>query len=75
MEGYLDTRGMAYLAIAICDRCKIKYPLADLFSDGNIRSLKVCLQCRDDYDPWRLPAAHGEVISLMYPRPDVPIDG
>jgi len=75
MEGYLDTRGMQYLTVAICDRCKFKYPLADLFSDGNIPSLKVCLRCRDEFDPWRLPSAQGEVISLQYPRPDVPIDG
>lgn len=75
MEGYLDTRGMAYLSIAICDRCKIKRPLADLVSDGNIPSLKVCRRCSDEYDPWRLPAAQGEVISLRFPRPDVPIDG
>ena len=75
MSMWLNTRGNSVLSIAICDRCKIKYPLADLFSDGNIPSLKVCLQCRDDYDPWRLPAAQGEVISLQYPRPDVPLDG
>ena len=74
MEGYLDTRGMQYLAIAICDRCKVKYPLADLRSDGNIPSLKVCNGCNDAYDPWRLPAAQGEVISLQYPRPDVSLD-
>ena len=74
MEGYLDTRGKQYLAIAICDRCKMKLPLGDLYSDGNIPSLKVCLPCRDEYDPWRLPAAQGEDISLQYPRPDLPLD-
>jgi hypothetical protein len=74
MEGYLDTRGMQYLAIAICDRCKIKHPLADLYADGNIPSLKVCLSCRDAYDPWRLPARSPDQITLRYPRPDVPLD-
>ena len=69
-EGFLDTRGKQWLAIGICDRCKRKFPLEELWSDRNNPALKVC---RNDLDPWRLPANVEDNIVLRYPRPDVPL--
>lgn len=70
MEGYLDTRGMQYLAIGICGRCSKKYPLEELFSDPNFPGLKVCRKDLDYYDPWREPSPAPENIALRYARPD-----
>ena len=74
MEGYLDTRGMQYLAIAICDRCKMKRPIDEQMSDPNFPGLRVCQQgCADEKDPYRLPARKTERITLQFPRPDVSV--
>jgi hypothetical protein len=70
VEGFLDTRGKKWLAIGICDRCKRKFPLEELWSDRNSPALKVCREDLDEYDPYRLPARSGEQISLRFPRPD-----
>lgn len=70
VEGFLDTRGKQWLTIGICDRCKRKFPLEELWSDRNNPALKVCKEDIDDYDPWRLPSREGEQIALRYPRPD-----
>lgn len=70
VEGFLDTRGRQYLGIGICDRCKRKFPLDELWTDRNNPGLKVCKQDIDEYDPWRLPVREGEQVALMYPRPD-----
>ena len=71
MEGYIDTRGKQFLAIAICDRCSRKFPLEELYSDPNSPGLKVCAEDRDVLDPWRLPSPAPEVLVLRHPRPDV----
>lgn len=73
MSLYLNTRGYASVAIAVCDRCKMKRPLSTLVADGNTPGLRVCPGCSDNFDPWRLPARVSENISLQYPRPDVPL--
>ncbi len=74
MPRYLDTRGNATLAIAICDRCKRKRPYDALVSDLNTPGLRVCKEtCNDLYDPWRLPARKTEDITLDHPRPDEPL--
>lgn len=70
VEGFLDTRGKKWLAIGICDRCKRKFPLEELWSDRNSPALKVCRDDLDEYDPYRLPARAGEHIALRFPRPD-----
>lgn len=70
MKGFLDTRGMQHLAIGICGRCSLKYPIDELFSDPNFPGLKVCKKDLDVYDPWREPAPAPENIALMYARPD-----
>lgn len=70
---YLDTRGRSTLGIGICGRCSRKMSLDDLYSDPNYPGLMVCLEDRDEYDPYRLPARQPEVISLRFARPDASI--
>jgi len=74
MSVYLDTLGKTTLAIGICGRCSRKFSLDDLYSDPNYPGLKVCKVDVDDYDPYRLPARQPEKISLLFARPDTPIE-
>lgn len=71
MSLYLDTTGKASLAIAICDRCSVKYAWSDLGPDPNSPGLRVCKECTDELDPYRLPARATETITLLWARPDV----
>lgn len=74
MPKFLDTTGMASLAIAVCDRCKMKRPFSSLQSDPNFPGLRVCDQgCKDNMDPYRLAARKTERINLRFPRPDVSV--
>jgi hypothetical protein len=74
MPIFLDTRGYSSLAIAVCDRCKMKRPLSVLQSDPNFPGLRVCDEgCKDQFDPYRLPARQTERINLRFPRPDVSV--
>jgi len=73
MSRYLDTRGLSSVAIGVCDRCKLKYSITELMADGNAPGLRVCVDCRDVLDPYRLPARKSENIVLRYPRPDEPL--
>jgi len=73
MSLYLNTRGMASVAIAVCDRCHTKQPYSKLVADGNSPGLRVCPQCSDKLDPWRLPARQSENITIEHPRPDEPL--
>lgn len=70
MSLYLDTSGHASRAVALCDRCHVKVPYSTLVADGNSPGLRVCPECSDRLDPWRLPARQSEDITLRYPRPD-----
>ena len=70
-EGFLDTRGEQWLAIGLCDRCKRKFPLEELWSDRNNPALKVC--ANDIDDPYRIPANVEDNIVLRHPRPDTPL--
>jgi len=74
MSIYLDTLGKTTLAIGICGRCSRKFSLDDLYSDPNYPGLRVCKVDVDDYDPYRLPARQPEKISLLFARPDTPIE-
>ena len=65
----VSTKGNT-VAIAMCDRCKLKVPYTTLMADGNSPGLRVCPKCRDDKDPYRYAARQTENISLRYPRPD-----
>jgi len=74
MAIFLDTRGYSDIAIAICDRCRMKRPHAELSKDPNFPGLMVCEQgCKDDFDPYRLPARKTEKITIRFPRPDADI--
>lgn len=74
MPRFLDTLGLSDIAIAVCDRCKMKRPHASLGPDTNFPGLMVCQEnCRDEKDPYRLPARKTERINLRFPRPDVSV--
>jgi len=74
MPKFLDTRGYSDIAIAVCDRCRIKRPHADLQKDPNFPGLMVCsLGCKDEFDPYRLPARKTGRITIRFPRPDANI--
>ena len=71
---FLDTLGMSDIAIAVCDRCKMKRPHAVMRSDTNFPGLQVCDQgCQEQFDPYRLPARKTERINIRFPRPDVSV--
>ena len=75
MPRFLDTTGLSDIAIAVCDRCKMKRAHAVLRSDPNFPGLQVCDQgCADQFDPYRLPARKTERITIRFPRPDLPLD-
>jgi len=73
MPVYLDTRGNSVLSVAICDRCRIKFPYTELRPDPNFPGMRVCHYDLDNFDPWRLPALQTENIALRFPRPDTNI--
>jgi hypothetical protein len=74
MPVFLDTEGLASIAIAVCDRCEMKRALVNLMPDSNFPGLRVCNEgCRDQLDPYRLPARKTERINLRFPRPDVSV--
>lgn len=74
MPIFLDTRGYTSVAIAVCDRCKMKRPYSVMRNDPNFPGLRVCDQgCADQKDPYRLPARKTERIALRFPRPDLSI--
>lgn len=58
------------LTIAVCDRCHFKMDYRLLGPDGNMPGLRVCPSCRDNKDPYRLPARKTEAITPRKPRPD-----
>lgn len=74
MPVFLDTRGKTVLSVAICDRCRMKRPYVDIVSDPNSPGLRVCKDCVDEFDPWRLPARMTENITIQHPRPDEPLE-
>jgi hypothetical protein len=74
MPLYLDTSGYSSCAISVCDRCHAKRPYSTLVSDKNAPGLRVCPECADDLDPWRLSPHMPEDITLRFPRPDEPLD-
>ena len=73
MSLFLDTRGLAWAGIGICDRCSRKFPIGELMSDPNSPGLRVCRVDVDELDPYRLPARQTERITLPFVRPDVSV--
>lgn len=74
MSYFLDTTGQPTLGIGLCDRCRRKFPLAELLQDPNTPGLRVCVEDRDQFDPYRLPARQSERINLPFVRPDERVD-
>lgn len=71
MSRFLNTSGNDIIAIAVCDRCRMKRAYVDLGPDPNNPGLRVCrFDCADELDPYRLPAPPPDIITLEYPRPD-----
>jgi hypothetical protein len=74
MAIFLDTRGNSDIAIAVCDRCKMKRAHSVMRSDPNFPGLQVCDQdCADQFDPYRLAARKTEKITIRFPRPDLSV--
>jgi len=73
MSLYLDTSRRGQVAIGLCDRCKTKYSVEELMSDPNTPGLRVCKECCDVFDPWRLPPRATEDITVWMPRPETPV--
>ena len=74
MPRFLDTIGNSDIAIAICDRCRMKRPHSVMRSDANFPGLQVCNEgCADQFDPYRLAARKTEKITIRFPRPDASI--
>ena len=73
MSLFLPISNKGTMAIAICDRCGVKHYLNDLSADGNSPGLRVCHDCWDTRDPWRLPPRKTEKIDVKFPRPDTDI--
>jgi hypothetical protein len=73
MALFLNTIGNPTLGIGICDRCSRKFPLHMLHRDPNQPGLRVCIEDMDAYDPYRLPPARIDTITLPFYRVDVGI--
>lgn len=67
---FLPVRTSPSCAIGICGRCRKKMYLSELKSDPNVPGLRVCSECADAFDPYRLAPREVENISVNYPRTD-----
>lgn len=70
MSKFLDTTGQPTLGIGLCARCSRKFPLAELLPDPNSPGLRVCVEDRDQFDPYRLAPVRPDKITLPFVRPD-----
>lgn len=68
MPIYLNTIGEQHLSVAVCDRCRRKFPIGALRPDPNYPGLMVCDADRDQYDPYRLSPRTPEDINLPFIR-------
>lgn len=69
MSLYLPVKAGNKVAIAVCNRCRMKMYYDDLVQDPNNMNW-FCKKCADVLDPWRLAARQPEDITLNHPRPD-----
>jgi hypothetical protein len=70
MPLFLNTSGNVIAAVAICDRCKRKFPYDKLSPDRDNPALRVCDADNDQKDPYKKSARVTEKITLRYPRPE-----
>lgn len=73
MTRFIDPSGQPTFGIGICARCSRKFPLADLSPDPNYPGLMVCVEDKDEYDPYRLAPRAPDKIILPFNRPDVSV--
>ena len=57
--------------LAICDRCRMTFKRAKLLKDPNAVGLRVCKDCRDVFNPYRLPPRKMDPIAMSWVRPMV----
>jgi len=57
------------MTLAICDRCRLTFKRKKLVKDGNTPGLRVCRECRDNINPYRLPPRKPDPIALPWTRP------
>lgn len=70
MPKFLDTTDEPTYGIAICARCKIKFPLSALSADPNSPGIYVCADDLDQLDPYRLPPKTPDDTTLPFYQPD-----
>jgi len=56
---------------AICDRCRMTFQRKNLMRDPNAPGLRVCIDCKDQYNPYRLPPRQPDPIAMAWTRPYV----
>jgi hypothetical protein len=74
MSRFLDTSSNSSCGIALCARCSKKFPVGDLREDPNVPGLMVCEADMDEFDPYRLAPRAEDQITLMFTRPDLPVN-
>jgi len=74
MSLFLPVKTRPNASPGICGRCRKKMYLSELKSDPNIPGLRVCRECADEYDPYRLPAREPDNLVVANPRPDEKLD-
>ena len=52
----------------------MKKKYTELSSDPNVPELRVCCDCKDHLDPYRLPTRQPDSFVLRKPRPDLPLN-
>lgn len=52
----------------------MKKSYAELSSDPNVPELRVCRDCKDQLDPYRLAPRQPDAFILRKPRPDLPLN-
>lgn len=57
--------------LAICDRCRMSFKRSQLSLDPNAKGLRVCKDCINMFDPYRLPPRQPDPIALAWVRPMV----
>lgn len=74
MSMFLNPRGRPTFGIGLCDRCKFKHFLDDLKPDRDKPGMRVCDDCNDKISPYKLPPRRPDDETLMYPRPETPLE-
>lgn len=70
-ERTMTTRAGGADQLAICDRCRMTFKHSQLMKDPNALGLRVCKDCKDQFNPYRLPVRQCDPIALPWVRPMV----